>query len=587
MNPAGNINNLFKKSKITVAPELDQKILNKAAAALPRQAASPARSTWSIVMQSPITKPLAAAILVIAGFLSLTWVDKTVPPAYALEQACEAMNNAMWMHAVVSGYRPNEPDRESWTSLSLGIEASRDEKGVVRFINTRNAEIAVYDPNANTITHAAGDRSNFYDAGSFTELINMIIQQVNKVENAQMSSESGYLGSKKVKTYEIKIPKGDPPGSSCTEIWRFTVDEKNHLLRRMECGGWEKTAPYTKVIEAWIDYPKTGPIDIYDLGVPPDADVIDKRPSKEVKAFIENYENSISTIAKFFTAIEVFYRDNEDDCLIGTEATVWYADGEYLRKEDLFSGRAWKLKQQENKTHLSAEMRESFESIWLWWKNPKNALCRSIELYDGKHCYRLAYDYGADQFQKPQKSTYWKRTPMSRFLFEDWAEVAHFMTLNESEPAIVLVENEYAKQHGLICLQKLYHESGGTPHGRFYKRLCYLDPNKSYLCCRFESYLIQDALWLDQYKDAEKYYVSDLDRTLGFTQRQIKEVTQFGQTDSGQWYPKEIQKRYTTQFKDSGIKESVGVVKIYLDTERPFPDRIFEPETLANYSMSE
>lgn len=175
---------------------------------------------------------------------------------------------------------------------------------------------------------------------------------------------------------------------------------------------------------------------------------------------------------------------------------------------------------------------------------------------------------------------------MSRFFFEDWAEIAYFMELNQIEPAITLIENEYSKQHGLICLQKLYDESdgiGGTPQGRFYKRLCYLDPDKDYLCRRFESYLIQDRQWLEEYKDAEKYYVKNPDKTLEFTQRQIKEITQFSQTASGQWYPKEIQKRTTTQFNDIGVKDSLTVVKIYLDTEREIPAEIFDPESFRNY----
>lgn len=103
MNPADNINNLFKNSKITVAPELDQKILNKAAAALPRQAASPARSTWSIVMQSRITKPLAAAILVVAaltGIYQLTGSIDGAAKVYAA--AIKALDNVKTVH--ISGW---------------------------------------------------------------------------------------------------------------------------------------------------------------------------------------------------------------------------------------------------------------------------------------------------------------------------------------------------------------------------------------------------------------------------------------------------------------------------------------------------
>jgi hypothetical protein len=36
-------------------------------------------------------EPIAAAIIIIAGFLSLTLFDKTVPSAYAIEQTVEAL----------------------------------------------------------------------------------------------------------------------------------------------------------------------------------------------------------------------------------------------------------------------------------------------------------------------------------------------------------------------------------------------------------------------------------------------------------------------------------------------------------------
>ena len=64
MKPADNIKNLFKNSKITVGQHVDKKILNKATCALPQQTAQPDRNSWSIIMHSKLTKPIAAAIAI-------------------------------------------------------------------------------------------------------------------------------------------------------------------------------------------------------------------------------------------------------------------------------------------------------------------------------------------------------------------------------------------------------------------------------------------------------------------------------------------------------------------------------------------
>ena len=102
MKLADNINNLFENSKITVGSDVDKKILNEAMNALPHQAKQPDRNIWSIIMHSKITKPLAAAIIIIAGVLSLTLLNITIPKAYALEDTIKAYNSIHWIHITES-----------------------------------------------------------------------------------------------------------------------------------------------------------------------------------------------------------------------------------------------------------------------------------------------------------------------------------------------------------------------------------------------------------------------------------------------------------------------------------------------------
>ena len=54
---------------------------------------------WRIIMQSRITKFATAAVLVAAVLLSITFLDKTVTPVYAIEQTIEAYGSIRWLHA--------------------------------------------------------------------------------------------------------------------------------------------------------------------------------------------------------------------------------------------------------------------------------------------------------------------------------------------------------------------------------------------------------------------------------------------------------------------------------------------------------
>ena len=91
-----NIENLIQNLNDQTRPELDRKILDNCFNELNTQKSStpkPRPNRWRIVMHSKITKPIAAAIIIIAGILSLTLLDKTVTPAWAIEDTIKVLEN--------------------------------------------------------------------------------------------------------------------------------------------------------------------------------------------------------------------------------------------------------------------------------------------------------------------------------------------------------------------------------------------------------------------------------------------------------------------------------------------------------------
>jgi hypothetical protein len=89
-----------------------------------------------------------------------------------------------------------------------------------------------------------------------------------------------------------------------------------------------------------------------------------------------------------------------------------------------------------------------------------------------------------------------------------------------------VIQDDYARENHLIRLE--------VQRGVFY-----LNPDRDYLC--------------------QRRIIHPDDR--------VEEVTEFGKTDDGRWYPRKV--------KDGGLTYT-----IYLENHPPFPEGIFDPNRL-------
>jgi hypothetical protein len=99
MRPAENINDLIKKLKLKASSDLDKRVHDDISKALAESEKTESAVTQPnigrTIMKSPITKIAAAAVIIIAVAISVTILDKSVTPAYAIEQTIEA-NRGLW-----------------------------------------------------------------------------------------------------------------------------------------------------------------------------------------------------------------------------------------------------------------------------------------------------------------------------------------------------------------------------------------------------------------------------------------------------------------------------------------------------------
>jgi len=119
MRPTDKIQNLIKNLNDQTRPELDEKILQNCYTELNTQESSAPEkgpNIWSTIMHSKITKPIAAAIIIIGALLSLTMFNKTVSSAYAIEETLKAMQQIETIHLFGKDWDENE--FEMWIKLN-------------------------------------------------------------------------------------------------------------------------------------------------------------------------------------------------------------------------------------------------------------------------------------------------------------------------------------------------------------------------------------------------------------------------------------------------------------------------------------
>lgn len=104
MNSEKHIEKLVKELILTGSADADKRILDDALAVYEKSektkqsSASTQPNIWSIIMHSKITKPIAAAIIIVAVVLSLTVFNTTISNAYALEDTITACNSIHSIH---------------------------------------------------------------------------------------------------------------------------------------------------------------------------------------------------------------------------------------------------------------------------------------------------------------------------------------------------------------------------------------------------------------------------------------------------------------------------------------------------------
>ena len=543
---------------------------------------------WSNIIKSRITKLATAAAIIIAILVGIHQFGGSIDRAgAAFAQTIQASKKMPWMHVVIQTNVDSQPSHENgeyWYCFDSGIEAIRYETGKFRFFDYGKQVGYVYNPTTEELTISRlPERELVLGVASPWAFVEHVVEELSKNEGARVTWQVGQYDGTDVEIYEVRVPK---KGRGIRE-WKFIADSKSHLLKITKIKGYDADGNIKVCGEMTFDYPAKGPQDIYEIGAPKAAAVVDYRTEtdKEVEDIIKTYymyrENSPSRYIAIVTQSSHNKHTGSD---VTTGVNIIYADGR-LQRIEMYH--VYDMSEYlRNWSKYSAEMGSTLDSLLKWWTQTGRSECTYLSLYDGEYNYFVSYDIRKKSWLPKSRLHSPERNRDERGLADlGWPQSGLYLWGPDLAP-IRVVEDDYSRENNLICLQSLRRQKRhkDSPRG-LRKQLWYLKSRRDYICQRLEEHCIADRYVLplrqveSQLKAIEPADVNTHStRRISIEVTLIREVTEFAQTDARQWYPKKIK---STWYNDTlKAKQRQYFQTIYLKTNPKFPEGIFDPENL-------
>ncbi|MHC4524861.1 MAG: hypothetical protein ACYSU8_04920, partial [Planctomycetota bacterium] len=202
---------------------------------------------------------------------------------------------------------------------------------------------------------------------------------------------------------------------------------------------------------------------------------------------------------------------------------------------------------------------------------PKTPRPRAIHLYDGLWQHICEEQGDKMILRKPH------RRPDGDLYGDDDIEDfgwRRLWLLNEPE---WMYEDDFSTKNDFLGMEITRQSQFGRLPVR---KVLYVDPSKDYLYRRYVEEELVDAPW-----QIDKNWLNSVENKERLEEEvRVYDVTEYGQTSKGQWYPKTITiKGYDNPLRKNSIKQDFDrICRIYLLEENPnLPDELFDPDILS------
>ena len=487
----------------------------------------------------------AAACLAAAALVGLWPREPVVQSAYAqLVAAVENSKKAEWMRLEFSA---DGGTAEWWLScnpprcvrVTKGVEQKDD---FYYFCSYREGVESSYSGATGELKVADAPYIKGFVQGSDLLSIFMIELNDSQAHGATVKAERRRDQGREVTAFSVSV------GGKTTEI--VVDDEQNRMTRlRME-GLWSE-----------VSYPATGPRDIYDLGVPRTAKVVDKRQrDRQGWELLCETEKVRARFPERLFAVVYVGTPDADGRLHGQRLNVYYQDGPRRR------------------THMT---------YFTWFHGDTRVGAVGIENLDGESLTEI------ERFMA-------ERQPGDVSMILDGGRgVAYNLTHRDDIGKQITAGHpgdfrnslwawmtEYGKSlppvqgpHGpLLVTQKLerLHHHTSTFDVPFWRRwvLC-VNAARDYITERkVHESAFGDEEWVPEGdREALKAFQSNPDSPHLYPPgKTTTTVLEYGQTPNGHWYPRKRLREF--EGPDGKVNQSVEI--IHLDTTREIPGEVFD-----------
>ncbi|MEA3225656.1 MAG: hypothetical protein U9Q07_06860 [Planctomycetota bacterium] len=241
------------------------------------------------IMRSPIMKLATAAGIIIATLILIHQFGGSVDvTTAALAQAIENTKKMPWMHVINESYYDGAKERTEhrWYHFASNKQFLLASNGGVWCWDNSDAQKRyVYDPHAQKLTISDLPDRGFHGSDSAFSMLKSLLANWDE-QDATIKIHTDRFEDRNVKIYEIIETLPDDAMSIGPTVvakikYRLVADIEKPLIVAGRIEHLDKDNQVLSRIEQTIHYPETGPEDIYALGVPRTAEIVDKTDGAE------------------------------------------------------------------------------------------------------------------------------------------------------------------------------------------------------------------------------------------------------------------------------------------------------------------
>lgn len=493
---------------------------------------------------------MAAAVLAAAG----VWLWR---PSVSWAEVAKALAGKPWIHGVVSA--PNGEKREWWSSIERGCFASLHGKQAA-FEDLRLHVRTEYDPELGRIVRQI--RPDTGMARSFTDLFEGIIRgqaPVGLIVEGQevISQESRRVveGDRQWLEYDLTLRVAYDLKANRLSRMRFRVDPQTHLPQSMivtPLSSSDQADSANHRVEIAFDYPDRGPIDIYDLGAPRTAELIDRVPNDDLQRIIAAVESGRKDFDPYFAVVVQQHGANEP-WHTGLPMAIW-------RK-----GARWRVEMGGFGEAPPQPEADADRGAW-WMQQFRRGKWSPLEVCDGKTVYSAKYSEPDAQGNQTHTWEAARRLNATEGIDVAWAGIA---------------SDRFAERYGypdtlgppsnLFTVEIDPHPAAGPRASLLirYRATRELKDGAVYRDCRY---------WIDPAKDyvTRQYVVGDANEG-GVSESDSYTMEDFERSPRGIWYPTIVRRRVTMDPPPAENWNGDTVTRFFLDFEAEIPDELFRP----------